>query len=1336
MKYTVLILFLSLAFYSEAILSQELSYNIKHYKKNSGLSQNTVMSIYQDSKGFIWAGTKNGLNRFDGSNFKTYQRGDLPDDLKNSVIFSIKEDKTKRLWIATDKGISLYDPFTERFSTFDIKTTEQETISGYVNEIFIDHQDRVWIRSNTGLYIYIDEENKLFCLNEKFRPYVGTPIPSAFYVDDNGIAYIAFPKIGILKYNFVTHEVDLLTSFTYSPTAMSGYNDSYMLVGTLNRGLYLVNKITGATKKIPVYNPQNSDIYVRTIEKISDTEYWIGTESGIYILQGEQIHHLAHDPHDNLSLSDNAIYSIFKDREGNVWVGSYFGGMDYILVESTYFRNYYPKVDQNSIQGYKVREFVNDKEGNLWIATEDNGLNYFNTETKQFTHISESSKPLSVTFSNIQSLNLVDDKLWVGTFSKGFDVLDLKTGRSKHYEKKDNDYTTIQNNHILAIYTDRNGITWIGSSSDIYTYVPEIDGVKKFEKIKQSFTSDILEDHNGNIWFSTYNRGVIRYNPYTDTIKEFTYDEKDPHSICYDRITGIFQDSKLRLWFSSEDGGFCLYHPKDETFTRITMKEGLPSNVVYKILEDNDQQLWLSTLDGIVHFDPETMSVKKQYDLSNGLENEQFNYNSGIKGKDGILYFGSIDGFISFNPQAIKDKKNRYSVVLTDLFIYNQKVKVDTTTSILKRAMPYTDVINLNYDQSTFSLGFSALNYSMNGQGKYAYQLEGIDKKWMYADNITQVSYNSIPPGSYTFRIKYSIDGYDWEGEETMLHINIIPPFWSTLEAYVVYAIILIVIFYMLLHYYIKRRKKRMEEEQIRQEHEKKDEIYKLKIDFFTNIAHEIRTPISLIKAPLDCIIHEDLCKDEMHENLGIIEKNTDRLLVLVNQLLDFRKVESKAFTLNFQVKNVCSVVYNTYVQFIATAKHRDIMITFDSLSDPLFALIDEEAITKVCSNLFNNAIKYSTSYVKIALSVDHDSQDFCITVRNDGTPIPVEMRQRIFEAFFRINDGNQDVTQPGSGIGLTLAASLVQLHNGKLYLDDKAEDICFVVQIPINMSADNSRPELDECVSKVEYEEDTPLSSEIQISDRKIVLVVEDNEELRSFLSRQLGRYYEIVAVSNGVEALAVLDEKIINLIVSDIMMPLMDGLELCNSIKNDLSTCHIPVILLTAKTALDNKIEGLKSGADAYIEKPFSMPYLLVQINNLLESRMKLRQNFANDPYIAIDSIAHNKADEDFLNKITDIIRQNLSDEKFSIDDLAMEVTMSRSSLHRKLRGITGLTPGDFVRIIRLKKAAELLKTGEYRINEICVLIGMNSISHFSKVFYKQFGVLPKDFAKKQAK
>lgn len=1308
-------------------LSAQRTYNFKHYNINSGLSHNTVLSLFQDSKGFIWIGTKNGLNRFDGCDFKIYHRNESYQGLSNSIINHIMEDEDKHLWLSTDNGISIYNPLTDQFSDFREKTENGEYISGTIYRTFTDNKKRIWIQSAKSIYIYLTEEKQLYSLNNLFTKY-SPNFPSALYVEKDGSAYIALARYGIIYYNANTQETRLVCRYKNTPTVITGYNNNQLLMGTMSKGVWTINKQDGTIKKMDTDPNINSDIFVHHIQKVNDNEYWIASESGVYIHTNNSIRHLHREPFNNNTLSDNSIYTILNDKEGGIWIGSYFGGVDYIPKQHSFFETFYPVPNKNSLNGYRVREFACDSKGNLWIATEDQGLNCFHIQNKQFTSITPSTKPLKVSFTNIQCLNMNGDELWVGTFTRGIDVINLKNKQYRHYEKN-NLPNALTTNEIVAIHTDRTGITWIGTASEVFIYSPLIDGFTVFNKIQEVSISDIEEDSEGNIWFTSYNKGVFRYNPKTESVTNFRYDNKNNQSLCYDRITGIFQDSKNRIWFSSEDGGFCRFNKEKENFSRVTTSQGLPSNVVYKILEDDNHYLWLSTNNGLVKFNPETMKVENLYNLGSGLQTKQFNYNSGIKTKDGTLYFGSINGMVAFNPVNFRPNNNKYQVVITDLYLSGQKVAVNPKQGILSQSMPYAKDIYLNYDQSTFGFSFSALNYPKEEADKYAYKLEGVDKTWAYTTN-NKVSYNSIPPGNYTFRIKYAKNGYTWNDNETQVNVHIIPPFWQTTIAYIFYYLIGAILLGTIIYLYLHKKKRQTEEHLARQEQLKKEEIYQAKINFFTNIAHEIRTPITLIKTPLDYIIQTHPNEKEVQENLIIMEQNTDRLLELVNQLLDFRKIESKAFTLSLENTDICDLVQTIYNRFVPAARQRKLAIELTCPPTPITALVDKEAITKICSNLFNNAVKYASTYINITLTEGEGNQYFQLMVQNDGNPIPVDLRQNIFEAFFQIKDINLPA-QPGSGIGLSLASSLAQLHHGKLFLDENSKDTAFVLQIPESIPL-NEQSQTKQSLPEPSSQEKLNITSDMAL--KATILIVEDNDELRNLLAKQLEKYYQTQTAANGTEALNILKKDIINLIVSDVMMPVMDGLELCQNIKASSDTCHIPVILLTAKTTLENRICGLKHGADAYIEKPFSMPHLLAQINNLLENRAKLLRNFASKPYVPTESIAQNKSDELFLNRLTEIIKQNIEDDTFNIDNLASEMNMSRTSLHRKIKGLTELTPGDFIRTIRLRKAAELLLEGELRINEICMQIGIHSLSYFSKSFKEQFGVLPKDFVKKQ--
>lgn len=1299
-------------------------YYFDHFDIEDGLSQNTVTCIFQDSKGFMWFGTKNGLNRFDGYTFKIYSRNHRADGLGNSIIYCITEDRTTgNLWIGTDKGAYIFDPRTEKFEFFDRKTSENRPMELTLNKIIV-YQNEVWMLTGLGIYVFNRTIGKFASLASELNEF-STASPSDICIDDNKI-WISIPSFGIIAYENKKY-TPFYTDRQTKIIRLSTYRN-LLLAGTPSNGLFLIDKATKSVRHTPLKQPwgrEKESTLIHVITAIDNT-VWIGTEDGIYIYSPQGMTHLSHHPGDPYSLSNNAVYSIYQDSDKGIWVGSYFGGIDYIPKHDIAFEKYYPSSDPHSIGGSRVREMCEDKSGNLWIATEDNGLNYYDTRTKRFTRYSTNTEPIRLSYTNIQCLNLTGDKLWIGYYHKGIDVLDLNTRKIEHFEQANT--PALDNNDIFTIYTDLSGQTWIGTSTGVLKYNARKNEFTKCPEIGTFYISDIHQDPEGYIWFATYNIGAIRYNTHDGTCKRFSHDPHDSTSICYNRITTIFEDDSQRLWFGSEDGGFCLYDNKTETFMQITTKDGLPSNVIHKILEDNRHTLWISTNNGLANYDPETGKIRN-YNTSNGLLSKQFNYNSGIATADGKLYFGNISGMIAFSPNETRHTDKKLSVVLTKFQLFNQDIEIGSGNSSFDKVITYTDTIRLHYDQSSLNLEFSTLNYASIETNQYAYKLEGIDKDWIFSRN-RQASYSHILPGEYTFRVKANNSDGKWDNPETVLQIVITPPWWQTNLAKAVYTLMVLALITSAGIIYKKRTQRKYIKQQQERERKKQEEIYTAKIDFFTNIAHEIRTPLTLIKVPLDSILGPASDPAKFKEYLQIIKRNTDRLFFLINQLLDFRKTESKILKLNKKDADINLLISDMLIRFEPVMEQTGLSVHLDLPDSHIIASIDKEAITKVCSNLFTNATKYARTCVDISLSVADNYNYFELRVSNDGEPIQPEYRQKIFEAFFQIDDKDRP-QKSGSGLGLALAHSLVELHKGRIFVDEEAENTTFVVQIPLEQDK-TALPVLPEPDFQEEWPAENDKDEDGSTESPFPILIVEDNEELLNFIAESLSKKYKTLTAANGMEALKILDKEKISLVISDIIMPIMDGIELCNRIASDLSTCHIPVILLTAKTNLDSKIKALKNGAAAYIEKPFSMPYLEAQIANLIENQHKLHKNFARNPLLGSSTIARNKTDEKFLNKLTEIINQNLDKENFNVDNLANEVNMSRTSLHRKLKEISGLTPGDFIRLVRLKKAAELLQNGEYRINEICILVGIHSQSYFTKSFQKQFGILPKDFAK----
>ena len=1311
--------------FSMAISGKEkANYYFDHYTIDNGLSQNTVTTIFQDSKGFMWFGTKNGLNRFDGYTFKVFSRGTQPHTLGNSSIYCIAKDSDNNLWIGTDVGAYIYNPHIDSFSFFDKELPSGGSLSYDISKI-VFFQNQIWFKTGFDLFIY--DPTKGFIHSELLRQLKAlTRHTPSDVITDGQTIWLSIPRYGIVKYDGIRFTT--LYNDSDFPTSKILVKNNKVYIGTSNKGLIILDLIKDQTRQLDLPTTDQENPLIHCLVEI-DNQIWIGTENGIYIVTNGDITNIQHRQNDPYSLSNNAVYAIFQDQDKGIWIGSYFGGIDYAPRHKLNFEKYYPYSGKNSISGFRIREICQDKKGNLWIATEDAGLNHYDTHTNTFTTYSQHTPGIQLSYYNIQCLHLVNDQLWIGYFHKGIDVLDLRTKRITHYEASVE--PTLNNNDIFSISSDQSGQIWIGTSTGVFLFDEKRKKFKKFDEVGTYYISDILQDSEGYIWFSSYNIGAIRFNPRTKSIKKFTYNPNDSTSICYSRITTMFEDQEGQLWFGSEDGGLCLYDKKSEKFKRITTNDGLPSNVVHKILEDKYHKLWISTNNGLANYDPETGSIQT-YNTSNGLICKQFNYNSGIATDDGKLYFGNIRGLIAFVPEYFAPREESKHVVLTKFQIFNQDVEPQNEgTPILTQAIPYASQARLSYKDTSFNIEFSSLDYASKESNQYAYILEGVDKDWVYTNN-RQVSYSNIHPGIYTFRVKVRNTDGSWDSPETSLEILVTPPWWKSPIAYCIYILLLLTFIYYVIKTYRQRMDRKMRIHQQEQEQKQQEEIYSAKIDFFTNIAHEIRTPLTLIKIPLESILNSpgDLTKKQ--ESLQIIKRNTDRLYSLVSQLLDFRKTETKILKLNLETTSINTLISDTLIRFRPAMEHLGLQVDLSLPEKPVLASIDKEAVIKVLSNLFTNATKFAKSYIHISLTQNDEYHYIEIRVNNDGEKIPPEYREKIFEAFFQIHR-TENNNHFGSGLGLSLAHSLIELHKGRIFVDEKAQDTSFVVQIPVGEQTQQLAAHTDTQLEK--EAESNGQHSDNKTENTYSILIAEDNEELLNFIAQSLSSKYKVFKANNGMEALHILNQEKINIVISDIIMPIMDGIDLCNHITSDISTCHIPVILLTAKTNLDSKIKALKNGAAAYIEKPFSMEYLEAQISNLISNHKKLRKNFEQNPFFDSAELAHNKMDEKFLNMLTNVILQNIDKENFNVNELAREVNMSRTSLHRKLKDIYGLTPGDFIRVVRLKKAAELLQNGEYRINEISILVGFRSQSYFTKSFQKQFGVLPKDFLKNQA-
>ena len=1290
-------------------------YYFTHYQVDEGLSHNSAMSIVQDGEGFMWFGTKDGLNRFDGYSFKVFRHD--PDDtssIGNNFVQSLYEQDGE-LWVGTQKGLYKYDPRKEHFTALAF------TLPHNVQEVTGDREGNVWFVAGDKLYRYNEARHDIHSFDHP------SPATSVCVSPDgtvwSGTHGGSLNRYDPLRNSFLTFDV-----FGNSPPASSrriekiyATPSGQLLIGTQSQGVKLFDVATGTYEDVFSYDGNDSELFVRDIIHTRGSEYWFATEAGVFIfdLRTRTSTNLRRQYNDPYSLSDNAVYTLCLDSEGGIWAGTYFGGVNYYPKQYVSFEKYFRREGENSISGNAVREMCEDRFGNLWIGTEDAGLNKFNADKGVFTTFRPND---GLSHYNIHGLLSTGDELWIGTFERGLDVMDLRTERIVRHYGTANPVGVFKSNFVYTLHQTGEGDILIGTTVGLYRYQRADDTFEVVQGVPDNLHyTAMLDDHQGVLWAGTYRDGLYFTDTKTNEAGAFKYHPEDKNSLGSNAVNGLFEDSRRELWVAT-DGGLCRFDRRNRSFKRYTTDEGFPSNVVYSLLEDAQQNLWVSTSKGLVCFDPRTEAVKI-YTKTHGLLSDQFNYRSAFKREDGTMYFGSINGLISFNPAAFECNTFVPPVHITGFQVHNRELPVGKNHSPLEYSITFTDKITLRYDQSSFSIDFAALSYTAPQMAEYAYKMEGLDREWNYLKTNRKVYFTELPPGDYTFEVKASNGSGLWNDQPRQLKIEILPPFWASTPAWIAYTALGAIFVYAGFRNYHRQTEKKNRRRMELLENEKEKEVYQAKIEFFTAVAHEIRTPLTLIKGPLERIIKQTDHLPEIKDKLATMEKNTGRLLDLVNQLLDFRSTEVEGFSLNFARTDICRLVHELYIGFKSAADHSSLTFSIELPDMPFYAYVDREALMKILSNLFNNAVKYAESEVRVrVLTGAFQEGHFSIEVRSDGYIIPDDYREKIFQPFYRL-EANKNET--GTGIGLPLARSLAELHKGTLNLAPPENNMnAFVLTLPVHQ--DNEYNLYDEDTR----DEAAAASAPEGEASKPTILVVEDNKELLDFVADELRSNYTVLKALNAETALHILQSQPVQLIVTDIMMEGMDGFALCKEVKNDLEWSHIPVILLTARNSLQSKIEGLECGADAYIEKPFSPAHLKVQIDNLVRNREKIKTYFSSSPLAHLKTIASSKADERFLEKLHEVVYANIGEPNLSVDTLAEAMNMSRPTLYRKIKALSNLTPNELISIARLKKAAELLAEGDYKIYEVAGMVGYNSQTSFGRNFLKQFGMTPSEY------
>ena len=1307
-----LIISLSIHLCGYAILPTQ--FHFRHYNIENGVSSNNISTLFQDQKGYIWIGTENGLNRFDGNQFTLYQKNNpLYSNFHANSINTICETTDKELWLGTDNGVFIYNQVKDTFTPFVKQTSDKTSITSWITHIIQDKAGNIWIATHKqGIFLFNTQTDKL----TQFEIPQNDNIVTRILNDEQNNIWLSGPyqlcKLNKVNNTFETYAIEEKTESIYS---MALWEDSsnHIWIGTWDKGLWKLDPRTKQVEKYLTGEKGKGILHIHSILEYSPELLLIGSDDGLTIFNPITHESFLYDNYgDNeKSLSDKFIYPILKDREGGVWIGTYYNGINYLPPYCGQFNGYSESSDIPYFNSRIISRFCEGENGNIWIASDDSGLSCFNPSTMQFLDFNGREK---LNKHNLHALCMVDKDLWIGTYGDGIQILNIQTGVIKNYSISNG----LDENSIYSIFKDSQGQIWTGSMNGICQYDAQ---KQRFTPIKylEALVIEIAEDAKGNLWIATQGKGLFRYSPQKNKEWKKYGLEKGFNSLTVNHLC-INKDNEI--WVATSEGLY-LYNPLKDVFIYQPLR--LPNECITAILEGEDC-LWLTTAKGLVKYTPATQETQI-FTKSDGLQSEAFIMASALKTRNGEFYIGSINGFNTFYPHQLKLNTQKPNVVLTSLEIFNQKIDTQKDGT-LPEAIDHLKEIHLSYKDNVITLNYAALSYCTPQKNQYAYMLEGFDKGWNYVGSQHSTTYTNLPAGTYTFRVKASNNDNIWNEEGTSIRIIVHPPFYLSLPFKIGYVLLFLLALGLLLRYVIRRSEKKHAKAIDELNSKKEIEIHEAKINFFTMIAHEIRTPVSLIIGPLEKIMQSTHIPTNERQELEIIDRNSQRLLYLVNQLLDFRKVEQKEIRMKFTSQSIKELMQAVCERFSPTLQQNGVNFSVTYPDEHFHADVDKEALTKVLSNLLTNANKYTQSRIEVRFQEHPEKQTFSIEVQDNGKGMSEEELTKIFKPFYQASEN-----KPGTGIGLSIVKGIVEAHHGQVNVTSQpGHGSSFMITLPQkqeNLSAEEEENQAGNPLPEDIIPEQNATAS-ISQKVLPIMLIVDDNEDMLNFLSSHFQTSYTIVTAVDGVDALNKLKEQEVALIISDWMMPNMNGIDLCKAVRNNQLTSHIPFILLTAKTDTEAKITSMNCGADAYIEKPFSLQYLEACIKNLLELRLQLRQKFSQMPTVSINSIAANQSDKVFLEKMNHLIEENLNNEELSVDFLAEKLCISRSGLFVKIKGLANTTPNEMIQIIRLKKAASLLLENQYRINEVSYMVGFNNPSYFSKCFQKQFGMKPGEY------
>ncbi|WP_040540363.1 hybrid sensor histidine kinase/response regulator transcription factor [Pedobacter arcticus] len=1309
-----------------------------------GLSQSTVYSIIQDSLGFMWVATQDGLNRYDGEAFKVYRpnRND-PQSLQSSFIRSLLIDNVGVLWVGGDKGISSYDSKTEKFKNYHLPIRTGEW---YVTTIIKDKTGKMWLGTSTGEIYSYNSKSDTFQVHNYNNTQAKISNISQLFFHNNSI-YIA-TDVGVYRMALGAKTIQFI-NFKERKTKINQilFNDDDMLAASEGAGLYVFNTKNGNLQKYQhsVGNKSSlADNDVRSLAKDNNGNIWIGTFRGLSVfnLSTKTFENHYHQSTIPYTISQNSVRYIYRDRQNGMWLGTYYGGLNYYHQNDIKFRLLNQNMGPLSLNDEVINVIKEDPQLNIWIGTNDKGINFWDRKRNVISYITaKEGDSNSLSSNNVKSIAFdATGNVLIGTHNMGLNYLDRKTNRITRYKNNPENSSSISGDMVYALLTDSKNRIWVGTRSGLNRFNPSEKTFTRFylDKTGQRLTSDeityLKEDSKGRIWIGT-TKGVNIFYP--DRLELEIYKGE---MLSHDVVSCITEDKKGRIWVGTRDG-LNLYNENKRNFAKLNGPNKLVQGVIYGVQPDDGGNLWISTNTGLIKFDPDSKKVQL-FDNKDGLQNSQFNLNAFCKTSDGMILFGGINGITYFYPKSIVQQPFSLKVTFTGLEVLNKPVVVGDSYDILQQQIDHQETIKLSADYKQFTVFFNTFNYISPNKIKYHYKLTGFDNDWQPSKNKNSATFSNLRFGSYTLHIK-AVGPLGETSPERTLQIEILPPWWRSNWFYLIMACFIIGGVYVAYKIIAERIRTKQELKIAHLEREKVDYINKVKMEFFTNISHEFRTPLTLIIAPLEELIQKAPLEKSLKRYHELILVNAKRLYHLVDQLFEFRKAELG--TKKLQVKNgdIVSFLRDIHSSFSALAERNLINFKFETTINELWFSFDADALEKIAFNLLSNAFKYTKKEGNISMQLSLNGDKIIIKVSDDGVGISPNDQMQIFERFYQVNNNEMNL---GSGVGLAFTKRLVELHHGEIKVDSQlGNGSSFIVSLPIS----DSYYVLDEHLQHefidhtIAIDDDSPtddlqtvepetINDETNFTgtDTEKLLIVDDNHEIVAYLKNYFSKTYNTSVAHNGLEALELLEKENFDLIISDVMMPEMDGIQFCKKIKQNISTCHIPVILLTAKNETTHHIKGLEVGADDYVTKPFSISILEAKLQNIVRSRRRLKEFYSSSTEIVPENIAFNSLDEDFLRNAIAIMEKNVTDAEFSVDKFSKEIGMSRSNLYLKLKAITGESATDFIKRIRFKKAIELLQTKKYTVAQVAYMSGFNSPSYFSTSFKQYYNCMPTEY------